>query len=100
MAWSDLVIALIEPQRSRAMRRTLGSPLRAFLFSSALGPNHPVLPAVIAQVMAEQCPQVILYGVRAEQDSDTIRLHISFGLAGDGRVEERVVGMNPGSTVT
>ncbi len=81
------------------MSRAYGSGLYDLLFEPGVARNPQLVTFLVEDAAARHCPHIRILGVIVVVDGDTINLRVSFSLADDASVEERLVQLQRGKVV-
>ena len=99
VAWGDLLNALLCPIGGRFMRRAFGSGLYNVLFEPGMADNPQLIRFMVFDAASRHCPHIQIRDVIIAVDGDTVNLRVSFSLAEDAAVEERLVQLARGTVV-
>jgi phage baseplate assembly protein W len=88
-AWGDAMNALLTPIGSRLMRRSFGSDLLRLLYEPNVEQHRELVDYTVRQTLGRYCPHIRVFAVNVTGEGRTVKVDISFSVAGDGTVEHR-----------
>jgi len=81
------------------MSRAFGSGLHDVLFEPGIADNPQMIRFMVIDAASRHCPHIQIRDVLVVVDGDVVNLRVSFSLAEDAAIEERLVQLARGTVV-